>query len=90
VLLSARCRTAAALHRLHARLSSLESASLRAVSLIEVAVAITLGSAAGSVTGIGAGTASAVLLLLGLLPRGRRLVLRRRQEGVAQGLQPRT
>jgi hypothetical protein len=72
VLLSARCRTAAALHRLHARLSSLEPASLRAVSLTELAVAIALGSAVGSGAGIAA--ASAALLLLSLAPRRRRVI----------------
>jgi hypothetical protein len=73
VLLSARCRTAAALHRLHARLSSLEPASLRAMSLIELAAAVALGSAAGGVAGICTASAAAVLLLLGLAPRRRRL-----------------
>jgi hypothetical protein len=71
VLLSSRCRTPGALHRLHARLSSLEPASLRAVSGMELAVAIALGSAAGSVAGLGA--ASAALLLLVIAPRRRRV-----------------
>jgi hypothetical protein len=73
VLLSSRCRTAAALQRLHARLSGLESTSLRAVSLIELAVAIALGVVAGGIAGVGAVLASAALLVLSLAPRRRRL-----------------
>jgi hypothetical protein len=73
VLLSARCRTAASLQRLHARLSALDPASLRAVSLVQLAVAITLGTAAGSFVGVGAVAASAALLLLSLAPRRQRL-----------------
>jgi hypothetical protein len=63
VLLSSRCRTAAALHRLHARLSGLEPASLRTVMLIESAAAVTLGLAAGALFGLLAGVLAAVLVL---------------------------
>ena len=52
VLLSSRCRTAAALHRLHARLSRLEPASLRAVMLVEWAAAVALGAGAGGIVGL--------------------------------------
>jgi len=52
VLLSSRCRTAAALQRLHARLNGLEPASLRLVMLVEGAAAVVLGLAVGAVAGL--------------------------------------
>jgi hypothetical protein len=66
VLLSSRCRGAGALQRLHARLSALESASLRTVMLLELLAAIALGAAAG---GIGGAVLTAVLAVGMLLPR---------------------
>ncbi|MDQ1738843.1 MAG: hypothetical protein QOE53_495 [Pseudonocardiales bacterium] len=62
VLLSARCRTGAALRQLHLRLSTLEPASLRAVILIEALVA---GGLAYAAAGVRSGTA--VLLLASLI-----------------------
>lgn len=64
VLLSSRCRTAAALHRLHARLSAWEPASLRIVMLVELAAAVGLGLAAGRVLGVLAGVVAVGLVLL--------------------------
>jgi len=67
VLLSSRCRTAAALHRLHARLSALEPASLRVVMLVELAAAVGLGLAAGRLPGLLAGGVAVALVLPRLL-----------------------
>ncbi|HEU5268998.1 MAG TPA: hypothetical protein VFU36_03670 [Jatrophihabitans sp.] len=67
VLLSSRCRTAAGLRRLHARLSSLEPASLRLVMLAELAAAVLLAVATAAVAGL-----VAAMIGLGLLA-GRRL-----------------
>jgi hypothetical protein len=53
VLLSARCRTGAALRQLHLRLNGLEPASLRAVTMI---VALLAGALAYAGTGIRSGT----------------------------------
>lgn len=52
VLLSSRCRSAAALRRLHAWLSRLEPASLRLVMAAELAGAVALGIAAGSIVAV--------------------------------------
>ena len=62
VLLSARCRSAQALRRLHLRLSTLEPASLRAAMATEALVAGGLGYAAAGVIG-----GAAALLLAGLI-----------------------
>ena len=70
VLLSSRCRTAAALRRLHARLSSLEPASLRLVMLVELAAAVLLGLATAAAAGL-----VAAMIGLGLLA-GRGLAAR--------------
>jgi hypothetical protein len=72
VLLSSRCRTAVALHRLHARLSAWEPASLRIVMLTELVAAVALGLAAGRVIGVLAGVLAiglALSRLAVLLPR---------------------
>jgi hypothetical protein len=64
VLLSARCRNAQALHRLHLLLSRLEPASLRTAVLAESLAAGGLGYAAAGLTGgIGALLAANVLLV---------------------------
>jgi len=70
VLLSSRCRSAAALGRLHAGLSRLAPASLRLVMAIELAGALALGIAAGTVVGLAtiAGLAAAAVALGRLLP----------------------
>jgi len=62
VLLSARCRTGAALRQLHLRLSRLEPASLRTVMAIEALLA---GGLAYAAAGVRAGTG--VLLLASLI-----------------------
>jgi hypothetical protein len=72
VLLSARCRTGAALRQLHLRLSGLEPASLRAVMLIEALLAGGLGyAAAGLRSGTGVLLVATLILLAG--ERGWRL-----------------
>jgi hypothetical protein len=73
VLLSSRSRTAPALHRLHARLSRLEPASLRMVMAVEVAAAVALGLAAGAVVGLLLAAVAAGLLLFRLVPGRRRV-----------------
>jgi MFS family permease len=66
VLLSARCRTAQALRRLHLRLSKLEPASLGAVVVIEALLAGGLGyAAAGLAAGAGALLLAGLILLAG-------------------------
>jgi MFS family permease len=66
VLLSARCRTAPALHRLHRRMAELEPVSLRVVVAAEALVAGGLAySAAGLAGGTGALLAAALLLAAG-------------------------
>ncbi len=72
VLLSSRCRTAAALRRLHARLSRLEPASLRMVMAVEVAAAVALGLAAGGIAGLLVAAVAAGLLLSRAVPARRR------------------
>lgn len=67
VLLSSRCRSAAALQRLHARLSGLEPASLRLVMLIEAMAAVGLGLAVGAGAGLVAAVAGLGLLAAHLL-----------------------
>lgn len=72
VLLSARCRTGAALRQLHLRLSQLEPASLRTVTLIEALLA---GGLAYTAAGIRSGTGALLLAYLIMLAgeRGWRL-----------------
>jgi hypothetical protein len=72
VLLSARCRTGAALRQLHLRLSTLEPASLRAVTIVEALLA---GALAYAAAGIRSGTGALLLATLILLAgeRGWRL-----------------
>jgi MFS family permease len=66
VLLSARCRSAAALRQLHLRLSRLEPASLRTVVIIEALLAGWLAYAAsGSYPGVGAVLLAGLILLAG-------------------------
>lgn len=80
VLLSARCRTAQALHRLHQAMSRLEPASLRTAVLAEGLAAGGLGyAAAGPAGGIGALLAATVLLIAG--DRRSTAVLRRARTG---------
>jgi len=66
VLLSARCRTAQALHRLHLLLSRWEPASLRTAMATQALAAGGLGyAAAGPAGGIGVLMAAALLLIAG-------------------------
>ncbi len=70
VLLSSRCRTAAALGRLHAGLSRLEPASLRLAMAVELAGGLALAVADGTVAGLAmiAGLTMAAVALGRLLP----------------------
>jgi hypothetical protein len=83
VLLSARCRTGAALRQLHLRLSTLEPVSLRAVILIEALLA---GALAYAAAGIRSGTGVLLLATLILLASERGWRLTRGWPG----LRPRT